>query len=254
MPYNRLFTQVDPVVELRKHNMAPTIITHEKATKRLQSGTTRVALTHFDNEKSKLRERSTRSKTPEISSSTVRYPSSSKWNREGSTLSESSRKVKFPSNFSQQNGKWGIYQSKAKWKIGLPSKDQPLETKTTGKTLEMLKDGTTITAKRRQGETLEKLRVNSSRKRSLSVPLDAKETYSISTIVKARSLAMKWRGNKGKQARRNTMLPTITDDSTKFSLCANVKRSPQFEEVIKLLEDDQNMDDAVSDFKVLQLK
>ena len=251
MPYNHLFTQVDPVVELRKHNMAPAI-THEKATKRLQSGTTRVALTHFENEKSNLRERSTRSKTPEISLSTVRYPSSSKWNREGSTLSESSRKVKFPSNFSQQNGKWGIYQSKAKGKIGLPSKDQPLETKKTGKTLEMFKDGTKITAKRRQGETPEKLPVNS--KRSLSVPLDANETYSISTIVKARSLAMKWRGNKGKQARRNTMLPTITDDSTKFSLCANVKRSPQFEEVIKLLEDDQNMDDAVSDFKVLQLK
>lgn len=252
MPYNRIFTQVDPVVELRKHNMAPTI-THEKATKRLQSGTTRMALTHFENEKSRLRERSTRSKTPEISSSTVRYPSSSKWNREGSTLSESSRKVKFPSNFSQQNVKRGIYQSKAKGKIGLPYKDQP-ETKTTEKTLKMLKDGTTITARRRQGEMLEKLRVNSSRKRSLSVPLDAKETYSISTIVKARSLAMKWRGNKGKPARKNTMLPTITDDSTKFSLCANVKRSPQFEEVIKLLEDDPNMDDAVSDFKVLQLK
>lgn len=253
MPYNCTFTQVDPVVELRKHNMAPTMI-REKATKRLQSGTTRMALTYFENATSRVRERSTRSKTPEISSSTVRYPSSSKLNREGSTFSESSRKVKFPSNFSQQNGKWDIYQSKAKGKIGLPSKDQP-ETKTTGKPLEMLKDGTTISAKRRQGETLEKLRVNSSRKRSLSVPLDAKETYSISTIVKARSLAMKWRGNKGlKQGRRNTILPTITDDSTKFSLCANVKRSPQFEEVIKLLEGDQDMDDAVSAFKLLQLK
>lgn len=65
---------------------------------------------------------------------------------------------------------------------------------------------------------------------------------------------MKWRGNKGKQRRRNTILPTITDDSTKFSLCANVKRSPQFEEVIKLLEGDQNMDDAVGGFKLLQLK
>ena len=252
MPYNRTFTPVDPVVELQKHNMAPTI-THEKATKRLQSGTTRMAFTHFENETSRVRERSTRSKTPEISTSTVRYPSSSKWNREGSTLIETSRKVKFPSNFSQQNGKLGIYQSKAKGKIGLPSKGQP-ETKTTGKTLEMFKDGTTTTAKRRQGETLEKLRVNSSRKRSLSVPLDAKETYSISTIVKARSLAMKWRGNKGKQGRRNTILPTITDDSAKFSLCANVKRSPQFEEVIKLLEDDQNMDDTVSTFKLLELK
>ena len=118
----------------------------------------------------------------------------------------------------------------------------------------MLKDGKTITAKRRQSETPEKLRGNSSRKRSLSVPLDTKETYSISTIVKARSLAMKWRGNKGKQVRRNTVLPTITDDSTKFSLCANVKCSPQFEEVIKLLEGDQNMDDAVSGLKLLQLK
>lgn len=252
MPYNRTFTPVDPVVELRKHNMAPTI-TSEKATKRLQSGTTRLALTHFENESSRVRERSTRSKTPEISSSTVRHPSSSKWNREGSLPNESSRKVKFPSNFSQQNGKLGIYQSKAKGKIGLPSKDQP-ETKTTEKTLEMLKDGTTTTVKRRQGETLEKLRANSSRKRSLSVPLDAKETYSISTIVKARSLAMKWRGKKEKRGRRNTILPTITDDSVKFSLCANVKRSPQFEEVIKLLEDDQNTDDTASTFKLLQLK
>lgn len=252
MPYNRISTQTDPVVELRKHNMAPAI-TREKATKRLQSGTTRMALTGIEKETSRLRERNTRSKTPEISSPSVQHPSSSKWNREGSTLSESSRKVKFPSDFSQQNGRWGIYQSKAKGRIGLPSKDQPV-TKTTGKTLETLKDGTTITAKRRQSETPEKLRGNSSRRQSLSVPLDTKETYSISTIVKARSLAMKWRGNKGKQRRRNTILPTITDDSTKFSLCANVKRSPQFEEVIKLLEGDQNMDDAVSGFKLLQLK
>ena len=227
--------------------MAPTI-TREKATKRLQSDKTRTALTGIEKETSRLRERNTRSKTPEISSLTVRYPSTSKWNREGSTLSESSRKVKFPSN-----GKWGINHSKAKGKIGLPSKDQP-ETRTTRKTLEMLKDGKTITTKRRQSETPEKLRGNSSRKRSLSVPLDTKETYSISTIVKARSLAMKWRGNKGKQVRRNTMLPTIADDSTKFSLCANVKCSPQFEEVIKLLEGDQNMDDAVSGLKLLQLK
>ena len=252
MPYNRIFTQVDPVVELRKHNMAPAIA-REKAAKRLQSGTTRMALTGIEKETSRLRERGSRSKTPEISSSTVRYPSSSKWNREGSTLSESSRKVKFPSNFSQQNGKWGLYQPNAKGKIGLPSKEQP-EFKTPEKTLEMLKDGTSITAKRRQTDTPEKLWVNSSRKRSLSVPQDAKETYSISTIVKARSLAMKWRGKKEKQGRRNTMLPTITDDSTKFSLCANVKRSPQFEEVIKLLEGDQSMDDAVSGFKLLQLK
>lgn len=255
MPYSRLFTQVDPVVELRKHNMAPTI-TREKSTKRLQSNTTGMVWTGVEKETSKLRERSSRSKNPEISSSTVRYPSSSKWNREGSTLGEYSRKVKFPSNFSQQKGKWGIYQSKAKGKIGLPSKDQP-ETKTTWKTLQMLKDATTITAKRRQSgqsETPEKLRVNSSRKRSLSVPLNGRETYSISTIVKARSLAMKWRGNKGRQGRRHTMLPTITDDSTKFSLCANVKRSPQFEEVVKLLEGDQNIDDAVSGFKLLQLK
>lgn len=253
MPYNRIFTQVDPVMELRKHNMAPTI-SREKATKRLQSDKTRMALTGIEKGTSRLRERNTRIKTPEISSLTVRYPSSSKWNREGSTLSESSRKVKLSSNFPQHNGKWGINQSKLKGKIGLPSKNQ-LETKTTGKTLEMLKDGTTITAKRRLSETPEKLRGNSSRKRSLSVPPDTKEAYSISTIVKARSLAMKWRGNKGgKQVRRNTMLPTIADDSTKFSLCANVKCSPQFEEVIKLLEGDQNMDDTVSGFERLQLK
>lgn len=249
MPYNRTFTQVDPVVELRKHNMAPAI-TREKATKRLQSSTTRIALAGNEREKSRLRERIIRSKTPEVSSSTMRYTLSSKWNRESSTLTEASRKVQFPSNFSNQNRKWGLNQSKAKGKVGLPLKDQP----TAGKSLEMLKEGRAITAKRSQSEIPEKLRVNSSRKRSLSVSLDAKETYSISTIVKARSLAMKWRGNKGKQGRRNTILPTITDDSTKFSLCANVKRSPQFEEVVKLLEDDQNMDDAVCGFKLLQLK
>lgn len=232
--------------------MAPSI-TRGKATKRLQSEETNgFVLTGIEKERSKPRDRSTRSKTPEIVSSS--YHASSKWNREGSSLNEheSSRKVKFPSN-----GKSGLYQSKAKARIGFPGSKELPDGKSTARTLEMLNAGTPISGKfikRRQSETPERLLGTSSRKRSLSMPPDTKESYSISTIVKARSLAMKWRGNKGRQGRRHTVLPTITDDSTKFSLCANVKCSPQFEEVIKLLEGDQDLDDAVGGFKLLQLK
>ena len=251
MPLNRLFVQVDPVVELRKHNMAPSI-TRGKATKRLQNGSNGFVLTGIEKERPNSRERRTRSKTPDIASSTVSFHASSRWNREGPALNghETARKVKLPSN----TGKSGIYQSKAKAKVGFPGSKELLEAKSTGRTLEMLKVGSPISSQRRQSETPERRLGSSSRHRSLSVTPDAKESYSISTIVKARSLAMKWRGNKGRQGRRHTVLPTITDDSTKFSLCANVKCSPQFEEVIKLLEGDQDLDDAVGGFKLLQLK
>lgn len=250
MPYNRLFVHIDPVLELRKHNMAPSV-TRGKATKRLQNDTNGFVLTGIEKERPKSRERATRSKTPEIVSSTVSYHASSKWNREDANSNEydSYRKVKFSSN-----GKSGVSQAKTKAKVGSPSfKEQP-EAKPTGRNLETVKDGTAMNAKRRQSETPERLMPSNSRKRSLSMPPNPKESYSISSIVKARSLAMKWRGNKGRQGRRHTVLPTINDNSTKFSLCANVKCSPQFEEVIKLLEGDQDLDEAACSFKLLQLK
>ena len=258
MPYDRIFTQVDPVVELRKHNMVPSI-TRGKATKRLKSGTNGFVLTGIE----KDRPIKSRSKTTDIvAASTVSYnPTTTRWSREGSSLSEhnsSLKKVNFPSKLSAQlNGKPPVIsQSKANSCVGFPSRE--LEAKSNGRRIsEMLSDGTPISGRRRKSETPEKLlvRVNS-RSRSLSVPPESKETYSISTIVKARSLAMKWRGKQTRrQGRRHTILPTITDDSTKFSLCAKVKCSPQFEEVIKLLEGDEDtMDAAVSGFKLLHLK
>lgn len=248
MPHTGVFTEVDPVLELRRYNMAPSI-TRGKGTNRLKSGTGRSVLTEIEKERPKSRERSN---TPDFVASTPGYHVTKKWSREGSNLSEhySSKKVNFSSKLSQlsqSNGK-----PKIRGKVGvLSSKDK--QSKPTGRALEMITDKIPISGKRRKSETPALLMVTS-RNRSSSVPPVSKETYSISTIVKARSLAMKWRGRQSRQGRRHTILPTIADDTAKFSLCANVKCSPQFEEVIKLLEGDQGVEDAVSGITSLQLK
>lgn len=260
MPYKRSFTQVDPVLELTKHNTSPSI-TLGKVSKRVKGGTNGFVLetvTGVDKERPKSRERS---KTPDIVSSAT------KWSRGGSSLNDHdlSKKVNFSS---QPHAKPAIHQLKTKPKPITASKE--MENKPTVRTPELATDGTLANGKSRKSETPDKQKQRSqsetphpslkhlqrvnSRNRSLSVPPDPGESFSISTIVKARSLAMRWRGKNLRMGRRHTVLPTITDDSTKFSLCANVKCSPQFEAVIKLLEVDEEVDDASRNFKLLNIK
>ena len=228
-----------------------------KSFKALQSDTTGFILDTLTagTEKDRLARSRERSKTPDIVSSSI------KWSREGSSIRNNkdvSKKVNFSSGFSQPAAKPVVYQSKAKSKPGAPYKDT--ESKSTGGTHELLTDDalTTNGKRRKSGVTPpDRLRVpTSSRNRSLSVPPDPGERYSISTIVKARSLAMKWRGKNARMGRRHTVtvLPTITDDSTKISLCANVKCSPQFEAVIKFLENDEDVADTSSSFNLLKIK
>lgn len=233
--------------------MAPSM-THGKGTNRIKSAKNESIMTGIGKERLKSRERS---KTLDVVPSIAGYHVTKHWSREGSSLIEqySSKKVNFsskPLQLSRSNAKPGISSSKSRGKVGdISAKVKP--TKPSEQAIEMIKGKLPTAGKRRGSETPSLLMVTS-RKRSLSIPSDAKEHYSITTIVKARSLAMKWRGRQGKQSRRQTILPTITDNTSKFSLCANVKCSPQFEEVIKLLEGDHNVEDAVSDMKSLQLK
>ncbi|XP_022794538.1 uncharacterized protein LOC111333259 [Stylophora pistillata] len=254
MPHTSLFTQVDPVLELRRYNMAPSI-TRGKGTNRIKSAKNESIMTGIGKERLKSRERST---TLATVSSIAGYHVTKQWSREGSSLigQYSSKKVNFsskPLQLSRSNAKPGNSSSKPRGKVGDISSKNKLQADRSGRATEMIKGKLPTTEKRRASETPALLMVTS-RKRSLSVPPDGKEHFSITTIVKARSLAMKWRGRQRKQGRKQTILPTITDDRSKFSLCANVKCSPQFEEVIKLLEGDQGVEDVGIDLKSLQLK
>ena len=248
MPHKRLFANVDPVLELKKHNTTP-LITSGKASKRLKSGANEFVLEKYTGTKKDRPKSRQRSKTPDIG----------KWNREDSNLNDHnlSKKVNFSPAFSQSYAKPVMNPSKTKSRTEVPSKR--IDPKATGGTPDILTDGafTTNSRARKSGETPPDRPQASvkSRRRSLSVPPDPGEKYSISTIVKARSLAMKWRGKNGRMGRRHTVLPTITDDSTKFSLCANVKCSPQFEAVIKILQDDnpEDVDDTLKSFELLKI-
>lgn len=248
MPYKRLFANVDPVLELKKHNTMH-LITSGKASKRLKSGANEFVLEKYTGTKKDRPKSRERSKTPDIG----------KWNREDSNLNEHhnlSKKVNFSPAFSRLYAKPVMNPSKTKSRTGAPSKG--LDPKATGGKPDILTDGAfTLNSRgRKSGETPpDRLQASvKSRRRSLSVPPDPGEKFSISTIVKARSLAMKWRGKNGRMGRRHTVLPTITDDSTKFSLCANVKCSPQFEAVIKILQDDpEDVDDTLKSFELLKI-
>lgn len=95
--------------------------------------------------------------------------------------------------------------------------------------------------------------------RSLSVPNEDLNANSIYSIVKARSLALKWyrngAGGAGKMARakrkRSVPLPTIMDEKTNISLC-KAKCSPQFEQVVHWLRDE--VDNIEDDIQVLSLE
>lgn len=259
MPYKRLFTQADPVLGLQKYNTGSSNM-RGKASNRPRDGRGGPiveTIAGIEKERPKSRERS---KTLDIVS---------KWYRDGASLNDQdfSRKVNFSS---QPNTRPVIHQSKTKPRNGAASK--VLETESMGRTV-LYTDGTPTDGKRRKSEAPERLKqttdswrsrtdfsegvkgpVSSTRKRPLSVPPDPGQKISISAIVKARNMAMKWRGKNGRMGRRHTVLPTIADDSTKFSLCANVKCSPQFEAVIKLLEGDEEVDDADKSFKLMSVK
>lgn len=267
MPNKRLFTHIDPVLELKKHNTELSIA-RGRGSNQLKGGTNGYVfdtITGVQKERPNSRQRS---KTPDIVSSAKKWSPRS----DGASFNEHefSKKVNF---LSQPNAKPVVKQSKTKPKPAIASKEA--ETKSNLRTLELQVDGTIMDGKRRKSEPPHQLKqpVNSgnrprfeftgaeswkqtagSRKRSLSVPPDPDQSLSISTIVKARSLAMKWRGKKGRMGRRHTVLPTITDDTAKFSLCANVKCSPQFEEVIKILQGDEEVEHADNSFKLLNLK
>ena len=121
---------------------------------------------------------------------------------------------------------------------------------------EKMDDDLTALYNRRKSETASKPNLPDSRK--LSISRVATENYSIASIVKARSLAMKWYGKsdmaeKRKQRKGQNALPTINDNSTKLSLCAKVQCSPQFAEVIKLLGEDA-VADTTGNVRVLKLK
>ena len=241
MPYKRLFANMDPVLELKKHNTTP-LITRGKASKRLKSGANEFVLEKYTGTKKDRPKSRERSKTPDIG----------KWNREDSNLNDHnlSKKVNFSPAFSQSYAKPVMNPSKTKSRTEAPSKRFDPKA-TTHRAFTMNSRG------RKSGETPTDRPQASvkSRRRSLSVPPDPGEKYSISTIVKARSLAMKWRGKNGRMGRRHTVLSTITDDSTKFSLCANVKCSPQFEAVIKILQDDnpEDVDDTLKSFELFKI-
>ena len=242
MPYKRLFVNVDPVLELKKHNTTP-LITRGKASKRLKNGANEFVLEKYTGTKKDRPKPRERSKTPDIG----------KWNREDSNLNDhnlSKKVLNFSPAFLQSYAKPVMNPSKSRTEAPYKWVDP----KATGGTPNVSTDGAYTSNGR--GETPpDKLQASvKSRRRSLSLPPDPGEKYSISTIVKARSLAMKWRGKNGRVRRRNTVLPTITDDSTKFSLCANVKCSPQFEAVVKILQDDaDDVDDTLKSFELLKI-
>lgn len=94
--------------------------------------------------------------------------------------------------------------------------------------------------------------------RSYSIPSD--DLNSIYSIVKARSLALKWyrnglNGGVGKAARlrrkQSVALPTIMDDKKNISLC-KAKCSPQFAQVVHLLQDE--VDKIEDDLQVLSIE
>lgn len=260
MPHKRLFTSVDPVVELNEH-MHSTAIVREKVLNRPKQDTNGFVLeTGEENEKPISRQSS--------KSTDILAFSAKRWIRDRSS---DDRDILKKVNFSSQpNAKQVFYQLKTKQTPEATSKEFE-KTKPTRRT--ELIYGKTISSKSRKRETAETLKQSldlspapldfpkkllqegaSPRFRSVSVPPDSGQTHSISTIVKARTMAMKWRGKTGRMGRRHTVLPTLADDSTKISLCANVKCSPQFEEVIKLLEDDEEVDDANKSLQLLNLK
>lgn len=93
--------------------------------------------------------------------------------------------------------------------------------------------------------------------KSKSIPSDEKS--SIYSIVKARSLALKWyRGNNKittkPKRKKSEPLPTINDKET-ISLC-QAKCSPQFAEAMDLLQNDNNtsLEDIEGELSVLCLK
>lgn len=100
--------------------------------------------------------------------------------------------------------------------------------------------------------------IGTRRTKSKSVPSDDKST--IYSIVKARSLALKWyRGNNKNTAtqpkrKKSEPLPTISDKET-ISLC-EAKCSPQFAEAMNLLQNDNNtsLDDVEGELSILCLK
>lgn len=257
MPHNRLFVHVDPILELRKQNTTISI-TPGKAATRPKDGTygflSERVVRKAENQSSRQRSRTVDS----ISSAT-------RWNRDSQSLNDHVFSKKVNATL-QPNAKRFVYTPKTKPKFLATQ-----ETKSTGP--KDFKDGVIESSKMRQGESHERLKQQVDAWRSrlesperVTEPVEFRSTsnpftpgpgskYSISAIVKARTMAMKWRGKKEKKGlRRNTIMPTITDDSTKISLCANVKCSPQFEAVIKLLQNDEDVDCADSSVGLPSLK
>lgn len=255
MPHNSLFTHIDPSLELRKHNTAVSI-TPGKASNRSKGGSYRFFSEAAAKKAERFDSRQRRQTLDSISSATRSV-------YDGRSLNDQAFSKKVDSS-SRPDAKRFVYTPKTKPKLLASAK--PSESKPTAGT--DFKDGGIIeSGKKYATETTGRLKqqVDAWRSRlefpeKLPKPIDSWSSspripsgfgakYSISTIVKARSMAMKWRGKNARvEIRRNTIMPTITDDSTKISLCANVRCSPQFEAVIKLLEGEEDVDDTNNNF------
>lgn len=100
---------------------------------------------------------------------------------------------------------------------------------------------------------------NTAKSRSFSIPNGDMNSNSIYSIVKARSLALKWYRNNGgskgvmtrARRKRSVPLPTIMDEKKNISLC-KAKCSPQFEQVVHWLRDE--VDNIEDDIQVLSLE
>lgn len=255
MPHNRLFAHIDPILELRKHNTAISI-TPGKASDRSKGGSRGFFSETVAKKPERFDSRQRRETLDSVSAAT-----------RGNCVGRSLNDQVFSKNVnssSRPEAKRFVYTPKTKPKLLAGAKLS--ETKPTAGT-DFKDAGIIESSKKCATEATGRLKqqVDAWRSRlelpeKLPKPIDSwsssprissgfEAKYSISTIVKARSMAMKWRGKKARvEIRRNTIMPTIADDSTKISLCANVKCSPQFEAVIKLLEGEEDVDDTNNNF------
>lgn len=255
MPQNRLFAHIDPILELRKHNTAISI-TPGKASHRSKGGSRGIFSETVAKKAERFDSRQRRETIDSVSAAT-------RGNCVGRSLNDQAFSKNVNSS-SRPEAKRFFYTPKTKPKLLAGAKLS--ETKPTAGT-DFKDAGIIESSKKSATEATGRLKqqVDAWRSRlefpeKLPKPIDSwssspriasgiEAKYSISTIVKARSMAMKWRGKKARvEIRRNTIMPTITDDSTKISLCANVRCSPQFEAVIKLLEGEEDVDDTNNNF------
>lgn len=255
MPQNRLFAHIDPILELRKHNTAISI-TPGKASHRSKGGSRGIFSETVAKKAERFDSRQRRETIDSVSAAT-------RGNCVGRSLNDQAFSKNVNSS-SRPEAKRFVYTPKTKPKLLAGARLS--ETKPTAGT-DFKDAGIIESSKKSATEATGRLKqqVDAWRSRlefpeKLPKPIDSwssspriasgiEAKYSISTIVKARSMAMKWRGKKARvEIRRNTIMPTITDDSTKISLCANVRCSPQFEAVIKLLEGEEDVDDTNNNF------